>query len=150
MADQVLVLDPNPFFLSRNKQPHYGDRIEFATHIDRSLPIADAVALTASLAFLIDDDDAQSWANFAARKHLLNKPPKPSTPKTNRKAIRAQLQSSLCRSFKCRSGNIIARCGTAGRLNSISPGSRATTPNGSVFFCRSNCSNLLNLLTRKI
>ncbi len=58
MSKALIHLQPNKFFLSRNTAPHVGDRIEFATHPNRSLPIQEATELVAALIVLIDDDKA--------------------------------------------------------------------------------------------
>lgn len=59
------------FFLSRNKASHYGDRIEFAAHHERSLTIEDATALRDRLTELLDEpkpSPATDWSSPAEDK----------------------------------------------------------------------------------
>lgn len=67
MMSKITV--PNPFFISRNTQPHVGDRVEFAVSPNRSLSIEEAKQLCAYLAFLVDDDKGVGELVEALRDH---------------------------------------------------------------------------------
>jgi hypothetical protein len=64
----------NKFFVDRRTSKEYGDRIEFAVSLDRSLTISDATALRNILTSLIGDDQtAKINAHFnALRADLRN------------------------------------------------------------------------------
>jgi hypothetical protein len=76
----------NKWFLSRNTASHYGDRIEFAAHHERSLTLDDAADLAAMLVSLIGDDSLFTKKLAALRPAPEVKPAEPPAPQSDKPA----------------------------------------------------------------